>query len=59
MSDNLIDEFVIPKCSGKAFKVNRGQRLRVIEYEGKQVASLMFLTRITTKSNLWLSFPVV
>ena len=37
-----IESFVLPSCSGTAFVLNRGQRLRVIEHEGKQVASLMF-----------------
>jgi uncharacterized protein YcgI (DUF1989 family) len=36
----LVDEFVIPKKSGRAFKVIRGQVLRVIASEGPQVADL-------------------
>jgi uncharacterized protein len=36
----LVDEFVIPKKSGRAFKVIRGQVLRVIAPEGPQVADL-------------------
>jgi uncharacterized protein len=43
MSSKVINEFVIPKCTGKAFRVNKGQLFRVIEHEGKQVASLIFL----------------
>ena len=41
--NKVINEFVIPKCTGKAFRVNKGQLLRVIECEGKQVAGLIFL----------------
>lgn len=36
----LVDEFVIPNKSGRAFKVIRGQILRVIAPEGPQVADL-------------------
>lgn len=43
MPQKVINEFVIPKCAGKAFVVNKGQALRVIEHEGKQVAGLIFL----------------
>ncbi len=42
MPRKVISEFVIPKCTGKAFRVKKSQALRVIEHEGKQVASLMF-----------------
>jgi uncharacterized protein len=43
MSSKVINEFVIPKCTGKAFRVNKGQLFRVIEHDGKQVAGLIFL----------------
>lgn len=36
----LVDEFVIPKKSGRAFKVIKGQILRVIAPQGPQVADL-------------------
>jgi uncharacterized protein YcgI (DUF1989 family) len=42
-SRRLVEEFVIPKCSGKAFIVKKGQILRVIAHEGKQVADIKFL----------------
>ena len=41
-SRRLIEEFVIPKCSAKAFLLKKGQVLRVIAHEGKQVADLKF-----------------
>jgi len=40
---NIISEFVIPKCSSKSFLLNKGQILRVIAHEGKQVAGIRFL----------------
>jgi hypothetical protein len=56
MPDKIIDEFVIPKCTGKAFKVNKGQTLRVIEHEGKQVASLIFLNAQNYKEQFMAEF---
>jgi len=42
-SRRVVDEFIIPKCSSKAFIVKKGQVLRVIAHEGKQVADIRFL----------------
>ena len=42
-SRRVVEEFVIPKCSAKAFLLKKGQVLRVIAYEGKQVADIRFL----------------
>ena len=39
----VTEEFVIPKCSAKAFLLKKGQVLRVIAHEGKQVADIRFL----------------
>jgi hypothetical protein len=39
----LVEEFVIPKCSAKAWLLKKGQVLRVVAYEGPQVADLKFL----------------
>jgi uncharacterized protein YcgI (DUF1989 family) len=39
----LVEEFVIPKRSSKAFVVKKGQVLRVTAHEGKQVADIRFL----------------
>jgi len=41
-SCRLVDEFVISKCSAKAFHLKKGQVLRVIAHEGKQVADIKF-----------------
>jgi hypothetical protein len=42
-SRKLIDEFIIPKASSKAFILKKGQILRVTAHEGKQVAELKFI----------------
>jgi len=39
----MVEEFVIPKRSSKAFIVKKGQTLRVTAHEGKQVADIRFL----------------
>lgn len=39
----LIEEFIIPKCSSKAFILKKGQVLRIVAYEGKQVADVRFI----------------
>ena len=39
----VVNEFIIPKCSSKAFIVKKGQVLRVTAHEGKQVADIRFL----------------
>lgn len=56
MSGDVIEEFVIPKCTGKAFKVKNGQLLRVIEHEGKQVAGLMFFNAHNYKEQFMAEF---
>ena len=42
-SRRLVEEFIIPKCSARAFIVKKGQVLRVIAHEGKQVPDIKFL----------------
>ncbi len=42
-SGRIVEEFIIPKCSSKAFIVKKGQVLRVISHEGKTVGDLRFL----------------
>jgi uncharacterized protein YcgI (DUF1989 family) len=41
-SRRLVEEFVISKCSAKAFSLKKGQILRAISHEGKQVADIKF-----------------
>lgn len=43
MAEKVMDEFIVPACSGEAFRVNKGQMLRVIEHEAKQTAAIIFL----------------
>ena len=42
-SRRVVEEFVIPKCSSRAFVVKKGQVLQVIAHEGKQVVDIRFL----------------
>ena len=56
MPRNIVSEFVVPRCTGKAFVVKKGQALRVIEHEGKQVASLMFLNANNYKEQFMAEF---
>ena len=56
MSSKIINEFVIPKCTGKAFRVNKGQAFRVMEYAGKQVAGLIFLNAHNYKEQFMAEF---
>jgi uncharacterized protein len=39
----VIQDIVVPKCTGKTMRVNKGQVFRVIAHEGKQVVDLTFL----------------
>ena len=41
MADELVSQFIMPKCEGRAFEVKQGQVLRVIAVEGKQVGDLI------------------
>lgn len=39
----IINEFVIPKCTGKGFIVRKDEVLRIIDHVGPQVADVVFL----------------
>jgi uncharacterized protein YcgI (DUF1989 family) len=56
MGRRIIEEFVIPKCTGKAFRLDSGQLLRVIQHEGKQVAGLIFLNAHNYKEQFMAEF---
>ena len=56
MPQKVINEFLIPKCTGKAFRVNNGQKFCVIEQEGKQVAGLIFLNAHNYKEQFMAEF---
>lgn len=42
MAQQVVNEFMVPKATGKAFEVKKGQVLRVICHEGPQVADIVF-----------------
>lgn len=50
------EEFTIPKCTGRAFEVQAGQTIRVVEAEGKQVASMMFFNAHNYKEQFMAEF---
>ena len=56
MTLKVINEFIIPRRSGKAFRVNKGQAFRVIEHEGKQVVGLIFLNAHNYKEQFMAEF---
>jgi len=43
MAQHVVQDVVVPKCSGKTIRVEKGQIFRVIAHEGKQVVDLTFL----------------
>ena len=43
MAWKVIEDLVVPKCSGKTLRVDKGQVFRVMAHEGKQVLALTFL----------------
>ena len=56
----LVEEFIIPKASAKAFILKKSQVLRVIAHEGKQVADIKFLNAHDYKEQVsaWWSAPL-
>lgn len=56
MSSKPKESFIVPKCTGKAFRVGRGQKFRVVQFEGKQVASLMFFNARNYKEQFMAEF---
>jgi uncharacterized protein YcgI (DUF1989 family) len=43
MAWKVVKDLVVPRCTGKTIRVNKGEIFRVIEYEGKQVLDLTFV----------------
>jgi hypothetical protein len=56
MSSSGSQTFIVPKCTGKAFRLDRGRSFRVVECEGKQVASLMFFNARNHKEQFMAEF---
>ena len=38
----VVNEFIIPKCTGKGFIVRKGEVLRIMDHVGPQVADVVF-----------------
>ena len=53
---NLVEEFTIPRCSGKAFIIRKRQAFRVIQSEGPQVASMIFFNARNYKEQFMAEF---
>ena len=43
MAGEIVSQLIIPRCEGRAFELQRGQTLRVIAVEGKQVGDMTLL----------------
>ncbi len=59
MAWEVVQDLVVPRCTGKTLRVNKGQVLRVIEYEGKQVLDLNFLNAHNHKEHFAAEFSAV
>ena len=59
MKWKVIQDVVVPKSTGKTFRVNKGQIFRVIEHEGKQVLDLNFLNARNYKEHFAAQFSAV
>ncbi|MBT6241809.1 MAG: urea carboxylase-associated family protein [Rhodospirillaceae bacterium] len=55
----LVDDFLIPKCSGKAFILKKGQVMRVIEIDGGQVADIRFFNKENYKEQFAAVFSMM
>ena len=55
----LIQKFIIPAAEGKAFVVKKGQLLRIVALEGKQVADIIFFNANDYKEVFNTSMTVV
>jgi len=51
MGWKVIQDIVVPRCTGKTLRVNKGQVFRVIVYEGKQVLDLNLLNAHNCKEH--------
>ena len=55
-----VEEFTIPECTGRMFKVRKGQTLRVIQVEGVQAADLIAMNLHNLKESYcaWLTWAL-
>ncbi|MBB3043430.1 MULTISPECIES: DUF1989 domain-containing protein [Actinomycetes] len=56
---DLVEQFIVDKCSARAFPLDKGQILRVTAHEGKQVADLKFIRRENMKEQFSSSWSVL
>jgi len=59
MTLKVVQDVVVPRCTGKTMRVNKGQVFRVIEHEGKQVVDLTFLNAQNYKEHFAAEFSAV
>ena len=59
MTLKVIEDVVVPRCTGKTMRVTKGQVFRVIEHEGKQVCDLTFLNAQNYKEHFAAEFSAV
>ena len=59
MTLKVVQDVVVPRCTGKTMRVNKGQVFRVIEHEGKQVVDLTFLNAQNYKEHFASEFSAV
>jgi len=59
MAWKVVQDVIVPRCTGKTMRVNKGQVFRVIEYEGKQVLDLTFLNAHNYKEHFAGEFSAV
>ncbi len=57
MAPKVVDEFIIPKCEGRIFKVKKGQVLRIVQVEGVQAVDLIAFNQHDLRESLsvWLT----
>ncbi len=55
----VVQDLIVPRCSGKSLRVNKGQVFRVIEYEGQQCLDLNFLNAHNYKEHFAALFSAV
>ena len=55
----VVEEFIVPKYSGKAFTVKKGQVMRVIEIGGRQVADIRFFNADNYKEEYAAVFSMI
>ena len=50
-NERIVQDLVVPKCTGGTMRVERGQTFRAIAHEGKQVLDLTFLNALNYREH--------